>query len=534
MIRQTPATTHVAAHAAAPVTTRATARVPAHAALATSLLVPILMLAGCAVGPNFHAPAAPQVDGYTPEKPADPAATTNVNAGAPQRFDVGRDIQGEWWTLFHSEPLDRLVQQALKANPDVDAAQAALRQAQENAYAGEGALFPSASASFQPERERLSGASFGAPNVSPTFSLVTAQVSVSYAPDIFGGTRRQIESLRAKAEYQRFELEATYLTLTSNLVVAAVNEASLRGQIEATEQIIKAESDQLGVVRQQLAAGGASRADLLTQQATLAQSSATLPPLRKQLALQRDQLAALVGGFPSQEIDARFDLADLTLPVDLPVSLPSQLVEQRPDVRAAQAQFHSASADVGVAIANQLPQFSITGTAGYAGEGFTNLFSPATAIWSIAGGITQTLFDAGTLLHKKRAAVDALDQTAAQYRGTVIRAFQNVADALRALQFDADTLHEQAAAEKAAADSLSLSRVQYQAGAISYLTLLNADRTWQQARLLLVQAEAARLSDTAALFQALGGGWWHRTDVAADPKGGPDILTPPLAAALRD
>ena len=526
------------AHAPTRITTHviacATSRAPAHAALATALLVPVLLLAGCAVGPDFHRPAAPQVDGYTPEKPADPTATADANAGAAQRFDVGQDIQGEWWTLFHSEPLDRLVRQALKANPDVDAAQAALRQAQENAYAGEGALFPSASANFQPERERLAGASFGAPNQSPTFSLVTAQVNISYAPDIFGGTRRQIESLRAKAEYQRIELEATYLTLTSNLVVAAVNEASVRGQIEATEQIIKAETDQLGVVRQQLDAGGASRADLLTQQATLAQSSATLPPLRKQLALQRDQLAALVGGFPSQELDARFDLADLTLPEDLPVSLPSQLVEQRPDVLAAQAQFHSASADVGVAIANQLPQFSITGSAGYAAEGFTNLFSPATAIWSIAGGITQTLFDAGTLLHKKRAAVDALDQAAAQYRGTVIRAFQNVADALRALQFDADTLHQQAAAEKAAADSLSLSRVQYQAGAISYLILLNADRTWQQARLSLVQAEAARLSDTAALFQALGGGWWHRTDVAADPKGGPDILTPPLAAALRD
>jgi NodT family efflux transporter outer membrane factor (OMF) lipoprotein len=306
----------------------------------------------------------------------------------------------------------------------------------------------------------------------------------------------------------------------------------LRGQIAATEEIIKTEADQLDVVGQQVAAGGASRADLLTQQATLAQSRATLPPLRKQLALQRDQLTALVGSFPSQELDARFDLADLTLPVDLPLSLPSQLVEQRPDVRAAEAQFHAASANLGVAIANQLPQFSISGTLGTTAEGFTNLFTPATGVWSIVGGITQTLFDAGTLLHKKRAAAAGLEQAAAQYRSTVIKALQNVADALRALQFDADTLHEQAAAEKAAADSLALARVQYQAGAISYLTLLNADRTWQQARISLVQAEAARFADTAALFQALGGGWWHRTDVAAD-ENGPDHLTPPLAAALQ-
>ena len=495
-------------------------------------LAALLLLAACAVGPDFQRPAAPQVDGYTPETPADPVATAAPKAGAAQRFDLGQQIQGEWWTLFHSGPLDRLVQRALKANPDLDAAQAALRQARENVYAGEGALFPTASASFQPERERISGASIGEPNVSPTFSVVTAQLSVSYAPDVFGATRRQIESLRAQAEYQGFELEATYLTLTANLVVAAINEASLRGQIEATEQIVKAEADQLEVVRQQLAAGGASRADLLAQQATLAQSRATLPPLRKQLALQRDQLTALVGGFPSQELDASFDLAGLNLPADLPLSLPSQLVEQRPDVRAAAAQFHAASANLGVAIANQLPQFSIGATLGSMAQGFTNLFTPATGVWSIAGGITQTLFDAGTLLHKKRAAAAALDQAAAQYRGTVIRAFQNVADALRALQLDADTLHEQAAAEQAASDSLALARVQYQSGAISYLTLLNADRTWQQARLSLVQAEAARFADTAALFQALGGGWWHRTDVAAETNG-PDHLTPPLAAALR-
>ena len=500
---------------------------PAH-----SGLFAVLLIAGCEVGPNFEHPAAPADAGYTPEQPANPVATAEIKSGVAQQFDVGRDIQGEWWTLFHSEPLDRLVQRALQANPNVDAAQAALRQARENAYAGEGALFPTASASFQPERTRISGAEFGEPKLAETFSLVTGQLSVSYVLDVWGGTRRQIESLKAQAEYQRFELEATYLTLSSNVVAAAVNEASLRGQIAATEQIIKTDADQLELVRKQLAIGSASRADLLQQQATLAQSRATLPPLRKQLAQQRDQLAALVGGFPNQAVGASFDLASLQLPIDLPVSLPSRLVEQRPDIRAAEAQFHAASANLGVAIANQLPQFNITGSLGTQAEGFTNLFTPVTGIWSIAGGITQTLFDAGTLLHKKRAAAAALDQAAAQYRGTVITAFQNVADALRALQYDADTLHEQAAAEKAAADSFALARVQYQAGALSYLNLLNADRTWQQARLSLVQAEAARFADTAALFQALGGGWWHRSDMTADANG-PDHLTPPLAAALQ-
>ena len=497
-----------------------------HAALAA------LLLTACAVGPDFQRPAAPSVDGYTPEPPADPAATTRVTAGTAQHFASGQDLPGDWWTLFHSDTLDALVKRGLANNPDTEAAQAALRQAQETMYAGQGALFPTVSASFQPERELLSGAEFGTPKAHPTFSLVTAQLSVAYAPDVFGGTRRQIESLAAQAEYQRYELEATYLTLTSNIVVAAITEASLRGQIEATEQIIKAEQDQLSVVRAQLAAGGASLADVLTQEAQLAQTRSSLPPLRKQLAQARDQLVALLGGFPNEDLGVQFILSDLQLPEDLPVSLPSQLVEQRPDVRAAEAQFHAASANLGVAIANQLPQFNISAAIGTASPGFTNFLNPVSGIWSIAGGVTQTLFDAGALLHKKRAAAAALDQAAAQYRSTVVKAFQNVADTLRALQLDAETLREQAAAERASRASLALARDQYAVGAISYLTLLNADRTWQQARISLVRAEAARLSDTAALFQALGGGWWHREDVLT-AKNGPDRLTAPVVSALQ-
>lgn len=503
-----------------------------HAVRLAGSLATLLGLAACAVGPDFHSPAAPKEAGYTPEAPVNPVSTANTMAGSSQRFDAGRDLPGEWWTLFHSPALDGLVKRALAANPDLDAAQAALRQARENLYAGQGALFPTAGASFQPSRQKISGAAFGLPNESPTLSLVTAQLNVSYDLDVWGGTRRQIESLAAQADYQRFELEATYLTLTSNLVVAAVNEASLRGQIAATQDIIRADTDQLDVVRRQFSIGGASRADVLQQEATLAQSRAGLPPLQKQLAQQRDQLAALVGGFPSEALAARFQLTDLHLPEDLPVSLPSQLVAQRPDIRAAEAQFHAASANLGVAVANQLPQFSISGSVGSESLGFADLFTAGTGVWTIAGSITQTLFDAGTLQHKKRAAAAALEQTAAQYRSTVIKAFQNVADALRALQSDADLVHEQAAAERSASDSYGLARMQYRDGAINYLTLLNADRTWQQARLNLVQAQALRFSDTAALFQALGGGWWHRSDVA-QPTHGPDRLVVPVLSAFQ-
>jgi NodT family efflux transporter outer membrane factor (OMF) lipoprotein len=474
----------------------------------------LMVLTGCEAGPDFKPPPAPDATGYTPDPLPGGTTAARTRGGEAQRFVTNLDIPGQWWDLFHSEPLSRLIEESLKANPDLDAAQAALRQAKENVYAGEGALFPTASASFQAERAEINGASQGEPKLRATFNVVTPTLNVSYAPDVFGGTRRQIESLAAQAEYQRFQLEATYLTLTSNVVVAAMQEASLRGQIAATQDIINVEADSLRVVQQRFTLGGASRAEVLTQDAALAQTRASLPPLQKQLAQTRNQLTALAGQLPSKEVSETFDLANLQLPRELPVSLPSQLVEQRPDVRSAEAQLHSASAQIGVATANQFPQFSITGSLGTAAAGFSTIFGPGAGIWSLGGSVSQTLFDAGTLLHKKRAAVAAFDEAAAQYRSTVIKACQNVADALRALESDADALAAQTAAERSAFASLDLSRRQYQLGAIDYLTLLNAQRTWQQARISLVQAEANRYSDTAALFQALGGGWWHRTDVA--------------------
>jgi len=484
-------------------------------------LIAILTLAGCMVGPDFKRPPAPDATGYAPGPLPQQTVATNTPGGNAQQFVRDQDIPGQWWILFHSEPLNRLIEQALRANPDLDAAQAALREAKENVAAGEGSLFPKASLSLQAERTAINGVTSGQPKLQTTLNVVTPTLSISYAPDVFGGTRRQIESLAAQADYQRFELEATYLSLTSNVVVAAMQEASLRGQIAATEDIIKAQSDQLNVVRQRFTLGGGSRADVLTQDAALAQTKASLPPLQKQLAQTRDQLTALAGRLPSEEISETFDLASLQLPLELPVSLPSRLVEQRPDIRAAEAQLATASANIGVAVANQLPQFLISPSVGTVATGFATMFAPGSGVWALAGSVSQTVFDAGTLLHRKRAAVAAYDQAAAQYRSTVIKACQNVADTLRALQSDADALAAQSAAERSAFASLDLVRQQYGLGAIDYLTLLNAQRTWQQARISLVQAEATRYSDTAALFQALGGGWWHRTDVvltSATPK----------------
>lgn len=487
-----------------------------------------LLLTACEVGPNFLRPAAPAVSGYVKAPLPKQTAAAKIAGGAAQRFLRGRNIPGAWWRLFRSADLDRLIAAALKSNPNLDAAQAALREAQENVYAGEGALFPTVSAAASATREQVPGASLGLRQPSVRLDVVTASLDIAYAPDVFGGTRRTVESLEAQAAYQRFALEATYLTLTSNVVTAAVTDARLRDEIAATREIIGIESDQLRLMRHQLTLGATSGAAVLAQQAALAQTRASLPPLQKQLALTRNQLAALTGRFPSEAGPEAFTLAGLHLPRNLPVSLPSQLVRQRPDVRAAEAELHAASANIGVATANELPQFAITGAYGSTAANFAKLLSPGTLVWNIGGSVLQRLFDGGTLLHKRRAAVAAYDRAAAVYRGVVLGAFQNVADALRALEFDAETLMAQAAAESAAKDSLDIARRQFHIGAIDYLTLLNADRTYEQARIALVQAQANRFADTAALFQALGGGWWNRQDVSPADKGSPDRFALPL------
>ena len=482
--------------------------------LVTQIIV-LLLLAGCAVGPDFERPAAPDVTGYTSAPLAQQTASAGVAGGEAQRFVQALDIPGQWWTLFHSEALNTLIEQALKNNPTLPAAEAALRQAWENVYAQQGAFFPTVAASFSPSRNKTATGAVTpvAASGSAFYSLYTGQVTVSYAPDVFGGTRREVESLAATAEFQQFQLEAAYLTLTSNVVAAAVQEASLRGQIAATEEIIKIQTDLLDILQKQLALGQVAGADVAAVEATLAQAQATLPPLQKQLAVQRDLLTALIGRLPSQEPSEKFELVALRLPLELPVSLPSKLVEQRPDIQSAQAQLHAASAQIGVAVAAQLPQFTLTGNAGTASNLISQFITtPGTAFWTVAGNVAQTVFDAGTLLHKKRAADAAFDQAAEMYRGTVIAAFQNVADSLHALQSDAETLKATYAAERAAFKSLEIARMQLHLGAIGYLGLLTAENTYDTALLALVQAQAARFADTAALFQALGGGWWNRTD----------------------
>ena len=475
-----------------------------------------VLLTACAVGPDYQRPAAPATHDYAPTALPHTTVAAPGPGGNAQQLVQGMDIPGQWWTLFHSAPLNALIDDALKHNADTEAAQAALQVAWENVRAQRGAFFPSVGASVDPTRQKTGTVlSSGVASNSTLYNLTTAQVSVSYSPDLWGGNRRQVESLVAQANAQRFQLEATYLTLTSNLVNAAIQEASLREQIEATRHIVDDQQRIMATLQRQFALGDAPEAAVAAQQAALEQSRATLAPLEKQLAQQRDLLAALSGRMSSDAIDDRFTLDTLQLPGDLPLSLPARLVEQRPDVRMADEQLHAASAQVGVAIANRLPNVQISASIGSAAEQASSLLSTGTGFWSIGAGITAPLFDGGTLKHKQRAAEATYRQSAAQYRSTVIDAVQNVADVLHAVHSDAAALASADLAERAAARSFAIAQQQLTLGDISEVVMLNAEQTWRQAAVTLAQARANRYADTVALFQALGGGWWNRHDVAS-------------------
>ena len=486
----------------------------------TGLLITLLLISGCAIGPDFESPTAPNAAAYSLDGMPTATEEANIAGGNRQKFVPGADVPAEWWNLFRSEPLTQLIALALRNNPTLQAAEASLRVAEENLSAGDSAFFPTIDGAAGVTREKNSGINGSSGGSRAAFSLFNASVKVAYTPDVFGGVRREVEGLAAQTDFQRYELEAAHLTLTSNVVTAAIQEASLRTQIKATQDIIDGENKQLELLRQQFNLGGVAKSAVLAQAATLAQAQAGMPSLEKQLAQTRHQLSALVGQLPHEKLEATFDLSQLTLPEELPLTLPSQLVAQRPDIKAAEAQLHAASAYIGQVIAASLPQFSLSASYGGSSSKLADLLSPQSAVWNLGANILQPIFYGGQLAHKRAAAHADFDRAFAQYRGTVLTAFQNVADVLQALQSDALELKARLAAERAAADSMQLSRDQFQAGAISYISLLTAQQTYEQTKIALVKAQAQRYADTAALFQALGGGWWNRQTVA-DAKNSP-------------
>ncbi len=467
-------------------------------------LILLAALSGCAVGPNYHTPAAPDV-----------ALTAPLVGG--QNFVPGADLPGDWWRLYHNPALNALITQALAHNPSLVVAQENLVQAQETLRASYGVLSPAVSAGLGAERAQPSAsasASFGGSSsqVLKPYTLYSANLTVSYALDIWGGARREVESLQAQTDYQRDELEAAYLALTGNIVTQAVQMAALQGQIDAARQVIAAEQQSVSILRAQVQLGGAAPVLLLQQQAQLAAAQASLPPLQDQLAQARNQLSAYAGGFPGGAVP-QFSLDDFTLPQTLPLSLPSALVGQRPDIIAAAAQLRVASANVGVADAQMLPQISLSAELGHSAITTASLFTPQTLLWNLVAGLTQPVFEGGELAAKRQGALAALRGAGAQYQLVVVNAFQNVADALAALQYDAAALQAADLARDSAAQSLSLTQAQYQLGAQPLIAVLAAQNTYQNTALAQVKARAARLADTAALYTALGGGWWHRHDV---------------------
>jgi NodT family efflux transporter outer membrane factor (OMF) lipoprotein len=479
-----------------------------------ALSLALSLLAGCAVGPNFKRPEAPSANSYTARPIETTSSTPNIAGGEAQRFVAGLEIPAQWWDLFHSKPLNDLIERSLTNNPDLKAAQAALLVARENVRVQRAAFYPSIAGAFSGSRQKQSETLAPTPNANIfQYSLFTPEVSVSYVPDVFGLTRRTVESSQAQAQGVRYQMIATYLTLSANVVVAAVQEASLRAQVETTRELIDSGSNALQIVRFQLEKGYASGLDVAAQESQLAQLTATLPPLLKQLAQQRDLLAVLAGDFPGRPQSEDFDLQSLHLPEELPVSLPAKLVEQRPDVLQAEANLHAASAQIGIATANRLPNITLTANTGSTALALDQVFTSGTGFWGVGTTLTQPIFQGGALLHAERAAKAAYVQAAQQYRSTVLTACQNVADTLHALEQDAASLKTAAAAADSAKVTRDLARQQWRVGYGGYLALLLAEQAYQQALLNVVQAQANRFADTAALFQALGGGWWNRAEL---------------------
>lgn len=487
----------------------------------------LITLGGCAVGPDFKPPSPLTATSYSPRP-------TSMQDEDAQKYNATAAIPFDWWTLFKSPQINALIESGFKNNPTLQSAQASLRQAQYSAVAQQGYFFPSVAASYSPSRTKIAGnmAGAGSPGVQGNgdtiapdsmgapvyYNFHVAQLSVGYVPDVFGGNRRQVESLQAQLQAQHFQLEATYITLVSNLVAAALQEAMLRSQIQTSQKVVSLNNENLEILHKQLDLGFIAEIDVVAQEAAAAQAEQALIPLNKQLEQTRNLIRALTGNLPNAEVPEVLELASLQLPQELPFSLPSQLVEQRPDIRAAQEQWHAASAQVGVAEAGRFPQFTITAAVGGMASLPNWMFREGGSFFSVLGNVSIPLFDGGTLKAREQSAREALVQAAADYRKVVITAFQNVADTLYAIQSDAAYLKAALRTEEAMKKTAISTRKQYDLGYVSYQLVLQSEQNLHQAELNLVQAQATRLGDSAALYQALGGGWWNRADVKTESE----------------
>jgi NodT family efflux transporter outer membrane factor (OMF) lipoprotein len=470
------------------------------------MAVVLALPGGCAVGPDFVRPAPPDTDRYTRDQRP---KTTAAADGEAQHFTPGAAIPAEWWRLFKSTPLDAVVRQAIANNPTLQASEATLLQSQDNMRAGYGVFFPQIEANAGASRQHNLALQQGAQASGGTFNLITVSGTISYAIDVFGGARRRVEGLRAQAEYQGYETKAAYLILSANVVNTSIARAAYAAEIRATQQLIELEQQQLHLTESQVRAGTAPYANVLSVRSLIAANQALLAPLAQDVSQAEHLLATLEGVAPSKATLPNIDLTGLSLPSDLPVSLPSDLVRQRPDILAAEAQMHVASANIGVATAAMFPSFSLSGTYGAAGGSLSALAAASGQFWSIGPTATIPVFQGTSLWFSRRAAIDAYKQSQATYRQTVLGAFEQVADSLKALEHDAQALRAQVEARRAAGEALNLLQANYRAGLVGYLDVLTADVQFHQATIGYLQAVAQRYQDTVALYVALGGGWWN-------------------------
>ena len=480
--------------------------------LAAATVIAIL-LAGCTVGPHFRPPPPPTVTTY--DRAPEPSQTVNSAgaAGAAQHLNPAMDVPAQWWTLFHSPQLDRLVREALANSPTLAQASARLKQAQEESNARTGATkYPSVNATVSAQREQVDLATFGVPFPSPPpFSLLNGSVAVSYALDLFGATRRLIEGLNAQVEYQRWQLQGARQMLAGNVVSAAIRQAQLNSQIQISRQVLALQQHQLNITEQRVQAGGIPTYEINRQRTLVEQTRAGIPPLEQQLAVVNHQLAVLIGKTPAAAQIDSISLDSLQLPQEMPLSVPSSLVHQRPDIRAAESLLHQASTNVGVATANMYPQIVLSGSIGGIGTNFTS----GSEVWNVGASLAQPIFNGGALRAEKRKAVAAYEEAGSGYQQTVLHAFREVADALRAIENDAQTLQARTEAATQAEVTYQIASQRFNAGGISQLSLLDAQRQYEQTLLERATSAANRYTDSASLFQALGGGWWNETQASA-------------------
>lgn len=477
-------------------------------------MIVLLALTGCAVGPDFVRPDPPGVDRYVPEEQTLTIVPVN---GQVQHFAPDAEVVANWWRLFKSPKLDALVQEAIDHNQSLQAAQASLRRSQENLRAGYGIFYPQIDLAAGLSRQRFSAARFGSP-ASSIFNLLTMSATVSYALDIFGGQRRAVEGLGAQRDFQRYTVLATYLTLTGNIVNTVVARAAYAAQIAATRQLIGIQQEQIALAETQVKSGIAAYASVVDLKAKLAALQATLAPLEQKHSQAEHLLSALTGHAPGERA---------LPPADLPMSLPSQLVRQRPDILAAEATVHENSANIGVATAELLPSFTVSGTYGQNTRNLADVFMSSGNFWSVGGNIVAPLFRGGTSWLHRKAAIAAYQQSLASYKQTALDALAQVADILLALEHDAEALRSYAQQLDLTQESVRLAQTNYQAGLADYLHVLSIKSQFFQAKLVYLQAQAQRLQDTAALFVALGGGWWN------DDKRQGSLLKPEALVSFR-